>query len=150
MAQKDGDYFRVARLGGFRKDDVMAFVEQLQRQLHEQSCLQKERDKLLREARRGQLRWMNAARQQHKRGSAAAQVAQELVHFQRQLIQAQGMLAEIERENYFLREKIRVLEEDPKPEETASVPLDQLTFQLFLDSLGLGDGEKEENEEDKQ
>ena len=142
MAQHNGDYFRTARFGGFHKEDVMEYIEGLERRLHEQTQTQQEREELLREARQEQLRWMDAARLQRRRGSAANQVQQELKQFQRQLAQAQEMLAEIERENHFLREKIHVLENDTIKEEPASIPLEQLTFKLFLDHLDDGeDGE---------
>ena len=135
MAQHKGDYFRTARFGGFHKEDVMQYIEGLERRLHEQAQAQEARDALLKEARQQQLRWMDAARLQRRRGSAANQVQQELEQFQRQLEQAQEMLAEIERENHFLREKIHVLEDDTIKEEPASIPLEQLTFELFLEGL---------------
>ena len=135
MAQQDGDFFRGSRFGGFHKEDVMQYIEGLKQRLHEQALHQQALDAQLKQSRREQLRWMDAARLQRRRGSAASQVRQELRQFQRQLEQAQEMLAEIERENHFLREKIHVLETDTVKEEPASVPLEQLTFKLFLDSL---------------
>ena len=135
MAQTQGDYFRTVRFGGFHKEDVMQYIEGLERRLHEQRQAQEEQDRLLRESRRGQLRWMDAARLQRRRSAAANQVRQELAQFQRQLASAQALLAEIERENGFLRERIRVLEEAPNKVEPASVPLEQLTFEFFLEGL---------------
>lgn len=135
MAQYDGDYFRTVRFGGFHKEDVMRYIEGLEQRLHDQCLAQLEREKLLREARQDQLRWMEAARLQRRRSAAANQVQQELAQFQRQLAAAQELLASIERENGFLRERIRVLEEGPFKEEPASVPLEQLTFRLFLEDL---------------
>ena len=135
MAQKSGDYFRTVRFGGFHKEDVMRYIEALELRLHEQAQAQQARDGLLRESRREQLRWMDAARLARRRSAAAIQVRQELGAFERQLAAAQELLAEIERENRFLREKIHVLEDGPIKEEPASVPLEQLTFKLFLDDL---------------
>ena len=135
MAQKQGDYFRTVRFGGFHKEDVMRYIETLERRLHEQAKAQEEQDQLRRRARREQLRWMSAARLERRRSAAANCVRQELARFQRQLDTAQTLLAEIERENTFLREKIRVLEEEPSKEEPASVPLEQLTWKLFLEGL---------------
>ena len=143
MAQKDGDFFRTVRFGGFHKGDVMQYIEGLEQRLHEQKQLQGERDELLRISRREQLRWMDAARLQRKRSAAANQVQQELLAFERQLAAAQDMLAEIERENSFLRGKIRALEEGPHKEEPASVPLEQLTWKLFLEDLEDGEDETE-------
>jgi len=142
MAQQDGDFFRNSRFGGFHKEDVMQYIEGLKQRLHEQTQLHQACDARLRESRQEQLRWMDAARLQRRRGSAANQVRQELRQFQRELAQAHEMLAEIERENHFLREKIHVLEDDTVKEEPASIPLEQLTFKLFLDSL------EEEDDED--
>jgi len=145
MARKDGDYFRTARFGGFRKEDVMQYIEAQQLRLRDQDLALGEKDRLLRDARRGQLRWMDAARQQRKRGAAANQVQQALTQFQRQLDAAQTLAAEIERENFFLRERIRLLEEAPLKVEPPSVPLEQLTFRRFLEDLDEAiDGEMSE------
>gem|GEM_PF-2266246 len=135
MGKDKGDYFRTTRFGGYDKKDVMQYIERLERRLHEQVQAQEARNELLKKSRQQQLRWMDAARLQRRRGSAANQVQQELEQFQRQLEQAQEMLAEIERENHFLREKIHVLEDDTIKEEPASIPLTQLTFELFLEGL---------------
>jgi len=134
MAQKHGDYFRTARFGGFHKEDVMRYIEDLERRIHAQAqelALQQAR---LREERRLLLRWMGAARLEHRRGAAAREVRRALGAFQERLAEAQALAGEIEKENRFLRARIRVLEEDPKVE-PPSVPLEQLTFQLFLDEL---------------
>jgi len=139
MAQKNGDYFRTARFGGFHKGDVMQYIEALELRLQEQRQLQCARETLLRAARREQLRWMDAARTERRRSAAANRVQQELAAFQRQLAAAQDMLAEIERENSFLRSKIRALEEGPNKVEPASVPLEQLTWKLFLEDLEDGE-----------
>jgi len=135
LGKDKGDYFRTTRFGGYDKKDVMQYIERLERRLHEQVQAQEARNELLKKSRQQQLRWMDAARLQRRRGSAANQVQQELEQFQRQLEQAQEMLAEIERENHFLREKIHVLEDDTIKEEPASIPLTQLTFELFLEGL---------------
>ena len=143
MAQKDGDYFRTARFGGFHKADVMRYIEEQGGRLKEQALALEELRRQLRESRREQLRWMDAARLQRKRSAAAQQVQRELLQFQRQLDAAQALAAEIERENFFLRERIRLLEE-PIKTEPPSVPLEQLTFKLFLEGIdGLEDEEDE-------
>jgi len=139
MGQHKGDYFRTARKGGFHKEDVMQYIEQLEKKRYEGQQLLHERERLLRESRQEQLRWMETARLQRRRGSAANQVQRELEQFQKQLEQAKKIVAEVDRENDFLREKIRVLEEIPNKVEPASVPLEQLTFALFLESLGEDD-----------
>jgi len=143
MTQKHGDFFRTARFGGFHKEDVMRYIEDLERRVHAQAqdmALQQAR---LREERRRLLRWMGAARLERRRGAAARKVRQELDAFQAQLAAAQALAEEIERENHFLRARIRVLEEDPKVE-PPSVPLEQLSFQLFLDELDKLEGEQED------
>jgi chromosome segregation ATPase len=136
MAQKDkdGDYFRTARFGGFHKADVMRYIEEQGGRLREQARALEELREQLRESRREQLRWMDAARQHRKRSAAAQQVQRELQQFQRKLDAAQALAAEIERENFFLRERIRLLEE-PIKTEPPSVPLEQLTFRLFLEGM---------------
>ena len=138
MAQQNGDFFRTVRFGGFHKGDVMQFIEALQQQLHAQAQAGQAAQRLLRESRQAQLRWAAAARLQRRRSAAANHVRQALAQFQRELGAAQAMAAQIERENHFLREKIRLLEELPNKEEPASVPLEQLTFELFLASLDEG------------
>jgi len=138
MAQKQGDYFRTVRFGGFHKEDVMRYIEGLERRLHEQALAGEQRDALLREARREQLRWMGEARLQRRRCAAANQVRQELARFQKQLAAAQDLLDEIERENIYLRGRVRAIDEAPVKEEPARVPLEQLTFKLFLEDLDDG------------
>lgn len=141
MAQKHGDFFRTVRFGGFHKEDVMGYIEDLERHIHAQAqdlALQQAR---LRVERRRLLRWMGAARLERRRGAAARKVRQELSAFQEQLAEAQALAGEIEDENRFLRARIRVLEEDPKVE-PPSVPLEQLTFRLFLDELDELEGEE--------
>ena len=140
MAQKDGDYFRTARFGGFHKADVMRYIEEQGERLKDQAQALEELRRQLRESRREQLRWMDAARLQRGRSAAAQQVKRELLQFQRQLDAAQALAAEIERENFFLRERIRLLEE-PIKTEPPSVPLEQLTFKLFLEDLEDGEDE---------
>ena len=135
MAQKDGDYFRTARFGGFNKEDVMRYIEEQGGRLQEQARALEAMRGQLRESRREQLRWMGAARLERKRGALSQQVRRELAQFGRQLDAAQALAAEIERENHFLRERIRVLEE-PIKTEPPIVPLEQLTFKLFLEDLG--------------
>jgi len=146
MAHKDGDYFRTVRFGGFHKADVMRYIEEQGARLKEQGRALEELRRQLRESRQEQLRWMDAARLQRKRSAAAQQVGRELLQFQRQLDAAQALAAEIERENFFLRERIRLLEE-PIRTEPPSVPLEQLTFKLFLQGIeGIEDLEDEEDE----
>ena len=137
---KDGDYFRTARFGGFHKEDVMRYIEEQGGRLRAQSGALEALRGQLKEARREQLRWMSAARLQRKRSALSQQVQRELAQFRRQLGAAQALTAEVERENFFLREKIRVLEEEPVKTEPPIVPLEQLTFERFLENLG-EDGE---------
>ena len=102
--------------------------------MHTQTRLTQETNRQLRDARKGLLHWMAAARLERRRGAAAREVARELAAFGEQLNAAQALAEEIEQENHFLRERIRVLEEDPKVE-PPSVPLEQLTFRLFIDGI---------------
>jgi hypothetical protein len=134
MAKKDGDFFRTARFGGFRKADVMRYIEEQAERLHTQALSLEELRRQLRESRREQLRWMDAARQQRKRGALFNQVKLELRQFQRQLDAARALTAEVERENHFLREHVR-LPEDQIKAEPPIVPLEQLTFEWFLKNL---------------
>ena len=102
--------------------------------MHAQSQATEQERARLREARQALLRWMAAARLERRRSRAAQEVRRELAAFEEQLAAAQALALEIEKENHFLRERIRVLEEEPKVEPPI-VPLEQLTFQLFLDEL---------------
>ncbi len=134
MAQQSGDYFRSARFGGFHKADVMQFIEELEQRLHEQTQAMDELSEKLKEARKAQLRWMEDARQQRKRSAAANLVQRELTQFQRRLDAAQELTAEVEKENIYLREQVRAQEDgSAAPLEAPSVPLEQLTFRLFID-----------------
>ncbi|MDR2753230.1 MAG: hypothetical protein LBB50_02855 [Oscillospiraceae bacterium] len=135
MARKDGDFFRTVHIGGFHKSDVMRYIEQQEQRLHGQTQVIAGKERQLCAARREQLRWMHTARWQRQRSAAADRVQRELRDFQRQLAAAQVLTEEVEHENYFLREKIRALEESPIKEEPPSVPLEQLTFQYFLEEL---------------
>ena len=139
--QHHGDFFRTAHFGGFNKEDVMRYIEGLEQRIHAQAQDQAAAQTQLREARRGLLRWMGAARLERRRGETAREVRRELEAFQEQLGAAQALAEEIEKENQFLRQRIRILEEDPKVE-PPSVPLEQLTFRLFMEGLeDLEDGE---------
>ena len=140
ITRQHGDFFRTARFGGFHKEDVMRYIEDLERRVHAQSQDAKAAQTQLRETRRSLLRWMAAARLERRRGETAREVRRELSVFEERLAAAQALAEEIERENHFLRQRIRVLEEDPKVE-PPSVPLEQLTFQLFLDELDEMEGE---------
>ena len=135
MAQKNGDFFRTARFGGFNKEDVMQYIEALEKRLHEQSQAMEALSARLRESRGAQLRWMGEARQQRRRGAAASLVQRELAQFQKCLDAAQALTAEVEKENAYLREQVRQQEEAPAAIEPPSVPLEQLTFRLFLEDL---------------
>ena len=141
MGQHNGDFFRTCRFGGFHKEDVMQYIESFEQLRHAQQELMEQRERLLRESRQEQLRWMEAARLQRRRSNAANQVQRELEQFKKQLEAAQETVAQVEHENTFLREKIRVLEEAPNKIEPAVIPLEQLTFQLFLDNLDEEEGE---------
>ena len=134
MAQKNGDFFRTARFGGFNKEDVMQYIEALEKRLHECSRAMEALSARLREARAAQLRWMVEARQQRRRGAAASQVRRELAQFQKRLDAAQALTAEVEKENAYLRERVRQQEEAP-PAAPPVVPLEQLTFRLFMEDL---------------
>jgi len=135
MAQKNGDYFRTARFGGFNKADVMRYIEALEQRLHEQSQAMEAGAALLRDARGAQLRWMEEARQQRRRATAAGQVRRELTQFQKRLDAAQAATAEVEKENAYLREQVRAQQEAPATIEAPSVPLEQLTFRLFMEDM---------------
>lgn len=135
MAQKNGDFFRTARFGGFNKADVMQYIEKLEQRLHEQSQDMESQAARLREARGTQLRWMEEVRLQRRRSAAANQVQRELAQFQRRLDAAQAAAAEVEKENAYLREQIRQQQEAPVTIEAPSVPLEQLTFRLFMEDL---------------
>jgi len=135
MAQKNGDFFRTARFGGFNKADVMQYIEALEQRLHGQSQAMEALSVQLRESRAAQLRWMEEARQQRRRGAAANQVQRELAQFQKQLGAAQALTAEVEKENAYLREQVRQQEEASAAVEAPSVPLEQLTFRLFMEDL---------------
>ena len=112
----------------------MRYIEELEQRRHAQAQETARAARRLTEARKALLRWMAAARLERRRGETAREVGRALETFRQQLQQAQALAEEIERENHFLRERIRVLEEDPKVE-PPSVPLDQLTFARFLESL---------------
>jgi len=135
MAQKKGDYFRTARFGGFNKADVMRYIEALEQRLHGQSQAMEAGAARLREARAAQLRWMEEARRQRRRGAAAAQVGRELAQFQKRLDAAQAATLEVEKENAYLREQVRAQQEAPATIEPPGVPLEQLTFRLFIEDL---------------
>lgn len=135
MAQQNGDYFRTVRFGGFHKADVMQYIEKLEQRLHEQSQAIETLGVQLRETRTGQLRWMEEVRLQRRRCAAANRVQRELDRFQRQLDAAQALTAEVEKENEYLRERVRQQEEAPATIEAPSVPLEQLTFRLFMEDL---------------
>ena len=134
-SQKNGDYFRTARFGGFNKADVMRYIEALEQRLHEQSQAMEVGTARLRDARAAQLHWMEEARQQRRRVAAANQVRRELVQFQRRLDAAQAATAEVEKENAYLRDQVRQQQEAPATIEAPSVPLEQLTFRLFMEDL---------------
>jgi len=135
MAQHNGDFFRTARFGGFNKADVMQYIEALEQRLHGQAQAMEALSAHLRDARAAQLRWMEEARQQRRRGAAANQVQRELAQFQRRLDAAQAATAEVEKENAYLREQVRQQEDAPATIEAPSVPLEQLTFRLFMEDL---------------
>ena len=135
MVQKNGDYFRTARFGGFNKADVMRYIEALEQRLHDRSQAMEALSARLREAHGAQLRWMEEARQQRRRAAAAGQVRRELAQFQRRLDAAQAATAEVEKENAYLRERVRSQEEAPVKVEAPGVPLEQLTFRLFMEDL---------------
>jgi hypothetical protein len=135
MAQKNGDFFRTARFGGFHKADVMQYIEALGQRLHEQSQAMEAGAARLRDARGAQLRWMEEVRRQRRRGAAANQVRRELALFQKRLDAAQAATAEVEKENAYLREQVRQQQEAPATIEAPSVPLEQLTFRLFMEDL---------------
>ncbi|MDR2688085.1 MAG: hypothetical protein LBB75_10055 [Oscillospiraceae bacterium] len=135
MAQKNGDYFRTARFGGFNKADVMRYIEALEQRLHKQSQAMEAQSAHLRDARGAQLRWMDEVRLHRRRVSAANQVRRELAQFQRRLDAAQASAAEVEKENAYLREQVRQQQQAPATIEAPSVPLEQLTFRLFMEDL---------------
>jgi len=135
MAQKNGDYFRTARFGGFNKADVMQYIEALEQRLHGQSQAMEAGAARLRDARAAQLHWMDEVRLYRRHVSAANQVRRELAQFQKHLDAAQAAAAEVEKENAYLREQLRQQQEAPATIEPPSVPLEQLTFRLFLEDL---------------
>ena len=135
MAQKNGDFFRTARFGGFHKADVMQYIEALGQRLHEQTQAMEALSARLRESRAAQLRYMEDVRLQRRRVAAANQVRRELAQFQKRLDAAQALTAEVEKENAYLRERVRQQEEAPAAVEAPVVPLEQLTFRLFMEDL---------------
>jgi len=135
MAQKNGDFFRTARFGGFNKADVMQYIEALEQRLHEQSQAMEALSAQLRGSRAAQLRCMEDARLQRRRVSAANQVRRELAQFQERLDAAQALTAEVEKENAYLREQLRHQDDAPLTIEPPVVPLEQLTFRLFMEDL---------------
>lgn len=136
MAQKDGDFFRVTRFGGFQKEDVMRYIEGLERRLYDQRQSLEARENALRQAKRDRLRGAEQARLARRQARSALRVQEELRRFREQLTEAQALAEEIERENRHLRRRIRLLEE-PQPEEPPVVPLEQLTFRYFLEGLDM-------------
>jgi len=144
MAQQGGDFFRTARFGGFHKADVMRYIEALEQRLHEQAQSMQAQSAQLRESRAAQLRWMEEARQQRRRGAAVNLVQRELSQFQRRLDAAQAATAEVEKENAYLREQVRQQEEPRAAIEPPSVPLEQLTFRLFMEDLEGDDNDPSE------
>jgi chromosome segregation ATPase len=134
VAQKDGDFFRLARFGGFQKEDVMRYIEELERKLHAQRQSLETQATALRLAKRDRLRAAEQVRQARRQAQAALRVQEDLRRFREQLAEAQALAEEIEKENVQLRRRIRLLEE-PNPEEPPVVPLEQLTFRYFLEGL---------------
>ncbi|MDR2525711.1 MAG: hypothetical protein LBC83_05980 [Oscillospiraceae bacterium] len=134
MAHKDGDYFRVARFGGFQKEDVMRYIDGLEQKLHAQRQAADACAVALRQARLARLRGQEQARLAQRQAQAAVRVQEELRRFGEQLSEAQRVAAEIEKENVHLRRRIRALE-GPIAEEAPVVPLEQLTFAYFLEAL---------------
>ncbi|MDR1927049.1 MAG: hypothetical protein LBQ33_00230 [Oscillospiraceae bacterium] len=134
MKQKNGDFFRTARFGGFRKEDVMCYIERLETKLHAQQQASETFAARLRAARRERLRAREELVLLRRQAESARQVRLELGQFQKQLEAAQALCEEIERENIHLRKRVRLLEQ-PQPEEQEGLPLEQLTFRLFLEDL---------------
>ncbi|MCL2195844.1 MAG: hypothetical protein FWB76_07845 [Oscillospiraceae bacterium] len=126
-----GDFFR-SQVGGFHKDDVLQYIEALEQRMHLQAQTTQRRTKQLRLARQRQLDWMTAARLQRRRHAAGDEVAQQLAEFANKLEDTQKIVAEVDRENHFLREKIRLLEMDPVIQ-APIVPMEQLTLAWLLD-----------------
>jgi len=125
-----GDFFRTA-VAGFHKDDVLQYIESLEIRLHEQTLLTAQRAQQLRQARQRQLDWMAAARLQRRRSAGSDDVAQQLEQFAGKLEETQRIVAQVDRENSFLREKIRLLELDPSIEPPL-LPMEQLTLTWLL------------------
>ncbi len=134
MAQRDGDFFRIARFGGFQKQDVMRYIEGLEKKLYTQQQSLETQRAALRLAKRDRLRGAEQARLARRQAQAALRVQEDLRRFREQLAEAQALAEEIEQENRHLRRRIRLLEE-PHPEEPPVVPLEQLTFRYFLEGL---------------
>ncbi|MCL2530842.1 MAG: hypothetical protein FWE40_01630 [Oscillospiraceae bacterium] len=125
-----GDFFR-SQVGGFHKDDVLQYIEALEQRMHLQAQATQRRTEQLRQARQRQRHWMAAARLQRRRHAAGDEVTQQLAEFARKLEDTQKIVAEVDRENSFLREKIRLLEMDPVIQAPV-VPMEQLTLQWLL------------------
>jgi len=125
-----GDFFR-SQVGGFHKEDVLQYIEALELRMHMQAQATQRRTAQLRKARQHQLDWMTAARLQRRRHAAGDEVTLQLAEFAHKLEDTQKIVAEVERENSFLREKIRLLEMDPVIQAPV-VPMEQLTLTWLL------------------
>ncbi|MDR2647822.1 MAG: hypothetical protein LBB67_06855 [Oscillospiraceae bacterium] len=134
MQRKNGDYFRTVRFGGFHKTDVMQYIETLETRLHAQQQQTQVLGDTAHDMRAQWLRALREVRVLRRRVSQQREFRQQLQEFQQQLLAAQALTDEIERENVHLRKRIRLLEE-PLPPEQEGMPLEQLTFKLFLDDL---------------
>ncbi|MCL2445828.1 MAG: hypothetical protein FWD06_03560 [Oscillospiraceae bacterium] len=132
-----GDFFRT-QMNGFHKEDVLQYIEALELRMHMQMQTTQRRTAQLRQARQRQVDWMTAARLQRRRHAAGDEVAQQLAEFAQKLEDTQKIVAEVDRENHFLREKIRLLEMDPVIQ-APIVPMEQLTLNWLL-----GDDEEDE------
>ena len=133
-----GDFFR-SQVGGFHKEDVLQYIERLELRMHMQAQTTQRRSEQLRQARQRQLEWMAAARLQRRRHAAGDEVTQQLAEFATKLEETQRIMAEVDRENSFLREKIRLMEMEPVTE--AVIPMEQLTLRWLI-----GDEDEEEDE----
>ncbi|MCL2106931.1 MAG: hypothetical protein FWH26_07760 [Oscillospiraceae bacterium] len=132
MKQNNGDFFRSVRFGGFRKEDVMRYIEQQETKLHAQAQRLDEQELSLRTQRRLRFEAQRQFRLARRRDSAALEVRGELRELRQLLEEARGLAGELEQENMHLRRRIRLLEQ-PQREEQEGLPFDQLTFRLFLE-----------------
>ncbi|MDR1465762.1 MAG: hypothetical protein LBJ11_10770 [Oscillospiraceae bacterium] len=140
-----GDFFRTVRFGGFNKEDVMRYVERLEGRVQDRMQESRQlRTRLEEETRLREEEQTRAAAQldvlQNKL-ETLQELRGELEAFRRELTGARELVAELEHENIQLRKRMALLEQPRSGDlpEQEGLPLEQLTFRLFLEDLEDGD-----------